>query len=80
MELVLKKGQGCALSKCDLKRAYRQFLMDPENVHLLAFYWKGKLFVDQVMVMGLRSGALICQHLTNALVYISKKREIDVVN
>ena len=78
--LVRKFGQGCALYKRDLRRAYRQFPVDPADLYLLAYQWRGKFYVDRVLTMGLRSAAFLCQRYTNAVAFIARKRGISLVN
>lgn len=38
--LVRRKGKGCLMYKRDLKSAYRQFPVDPGDLHLLGFSWR----------------------------------------
>ena len=39
MDAVISLGPGCLLCKRDLKKAYRQFPVDPEDYHLLGYTW-----------------------------------------
>ena len=78
--LVKKHGQGCALFKRDLKRAYRQIPVDPDDVHLLGYAWESKLYFYHVLPMGLRSAALCCQRVTNLISHVSTLQGIDTVN
>ena len=55
IDLVKLKGQGCALFKRDLRRAYRQIPVDPGDIHNLGYTWRDQLFFDVVLPMGLRS-------------------------
>ena len=77
---VVKKGQGCYLSKRDLKRAYRQLPVDPGDAHMLGYQWKGRVYVDRVLPMGLRSAAMACQRVTNAISYIFQERGFTAIN
>ena len=67
VSLIKAKGQGCLMFKLDLRRAYRQISICPSSYNLVGFTWKGHLFFDTVLAMGLRSSAHICQRVTNAL-------------
>lgn len=69
-KLIHEKGQGCLMYKRDLKAAYRQLNICPKDVRKLGFKWKGKIFMDRVVPMGVRSGAYICQRVTSAILYI----------
>jgi hypothetical protein len=80
VELVKHKGQGCLLFKRDLKRAYRQIPIDPGDIHLFGWQWNGSIYIDRVLAMGLRSAAIMCQRLTDAISYLMKKRNYSVVN
>ena len=78
--LVKLFGQGCALFKRDLKRAYRQIPVDPGDIHLLGYSWQGKLYFDAVLPMGLRSAALCCQRVTNLISHICRQQGLSIVN
>ncbi|XP_067655879.1 uncharacterized protein [Haliotis asinina] len=80
VEIVKVKGKGCLLFKRDLKRAYRQIPVDPGDINLFGYKWQHHLFVDRVLAMGLRSAAYICQRVINAVAYIAKSENVDVVN
>jgi len=80
VDLILLKGKGCALFKCDLKRAYRQIPVCPGDYNLLGYMWRCFMYVDRVLPMGLRSAALICQRLTNAVTFIYHKWGWDAIN
>ncbi len=66
--------------KRNLKYAYRQMPVCPGDYNLLAYCWKQNIYVDHVLPMGLRSTALICQRLTNAVSFIYSKRGWYTVN
>ncbi len=67
VELVRYKGQGCELFKRDLARAFRQFPVDPGDISKLGYAVDGHLFFDQVLPMGMRSSAMICQRVTGSI-------------
>ena len=60
-DLVRLKGQGCCLFKKDLKKAFRQIYIDPLDYSKVGFKFKGNLYFDTVLSMGLQSSAFICQ-------------------
>ena len=70
MDLVKLEGQGCYLFKNDLKKAFRQICIDPLYYSKVGFKFKGKLYFDSELSMGLRSSAYICQRVTNAITNI----------
>jgi hypothetical protein len=63
-------GPSALLFKKDLRRAYRQFRIDPGDSHLLGYFWDGQLFIDLALAMGIRSAAYLCQRVTSAIKYI----------
>ena len=70
VEFVLEKGRHCLIFKKDLRRAYRQFPVDPKDYNLLGFCYQGKFYFDTRCPFGLRSSAMICQRTTKAVVHI----------
>ena len=78
--LIRAKGKGALLYKRDLKRAYRQFFVDPGDVHLLGYYWRQKVFIDLTVPFGLRSGAFFCQRVTTAIAFIMETRGCSLCN
>ena len=70
---VYRKGRGAAMYKVDLKAACRQIPICPGDVRKMGYVWKGKLYLDRVLSMGLRTGAYICQRVTNAILFIHRQ-------
>ena len=79
VSIINKHGQGCLMWKRDLKSAYRQLPVDPDDYHLLAYTWRGHIYLDLAIPFGLRTGSLAMQRTTYAFVYIMYKQNIDVV-
>lgn len=46
VDAVISMGPGCLLYKRDLKKAYRQFPIDPKDYHLLGYTWDSKFYFD----------------------------------
>ena len=78
--LIARKGSGCLIYKCDLRKAYRQFYVDPFDFPLMGFHWNNCYYFDVVLPMGLWSAAMACQRITSAISYICSKRGFDVLN
>ena len=74
--LIESKGRGCCLFKQDLKQAYRQIPVDGGDVHKLGYVWKGQVFVDWVLPMGMRSGCYICPRTMDMVSYVLKNMAI----
>jgi hypothetical protein len=73
-------GPEALLFKKDLKRAYRQFLVDPGDVHLLGYYWDSAVYIDLALVMGVRSAAYICQRITTAIGFMFSQMGYSLIN
>ena len=56
---VLQLGQGALIAKTDVKHAYRQIPVHPDDRPLLGMRWGGQFYVDAVLPFGLRSAPLI---------------------
>ena len=56
---ILKLGRGALLVKMDIKQAYRNVPVSPEDRFLLGMCWEGKVYVDTALSFGLRSAPLI---------------------
>lgn len=78
--MILSKGSGCYIYKRDLKRAYRQFPVDPRDYHLLGYRWRGLIYFDKVLPMGLRMAAMACQRVTNSVRAICNHSGYDLFN
>ena len=53
--------------------------MDPGDWNFLGLKWNGKLYFDRTLPMGLRSSAMCCQRITNAVKYIFEQLGYKVV-
>ena len=73
VRLIRKKGRNCKIFKRDLRRAYRQLVIDPDDIHLMGYKGKGHIYFDRVLTMGLRSAAYICMRTTSAIRVICQK-------
>ena len=79
-ELIVRKESGCLIYKRDLKKAYRQFSVDPFDYPLLGFQWEDNFYFDTVLPMELRSAAMPCQRITSAVAFVCRGDGFDVVN
>ena len=52
---ILRLGKDAQLVKLDLKQAYRNIPVHPQDQHLLAISWEGDTYVDRALPFGLRS-------------------------
>ena len=72
-EFIISKGSGCYVYKKDLKRAYRQFPIDPKDYKYLGFMWDGLLYFDTTFPFGLHLSALVCQQTTREVIHVFTK-------
>ena len=49
MAEVLKRGRGALLGKIDIKQAYRNIHVHPDDRHLLGMSWKGATYMDTAL-------------------------------
>ena len=68
---ILRLGRG---AKMNIKQAYRNVPVHPEDRLLLGMLWEGKVYVDTVLPFGLRSAPLIFTALATALLWIMKQK------
>ncbi len=73
-------GPGALMFKRDLQRAYRQLPIDPGDIHLLGFCWKDNYYIDTAAPFGLRSSAMMCQRVTDAIRYIMSCAGHKIIN
>ena len=73
---VLQLGQGTMLAKMDVKQAYRNIPVHPEDRPLLGMQWEGETFVDAALPFGLRSAPLMFTVVADALQWIMEQRGV----
>ena len=67
VDAVVSLGRGCLLDKRDLRKAYRQFPVDPHDYHLLGYTWGGQYYFDTVLTQAVwvtrfdQSECVICR-------------------
>ena len=66
-------GRGCLLYKRDLKGAFRQFSIDLGDYRFAGLKWKGEIFIDTRLAMGLRSASYCCQAVTEMVAKVAGK-------
>ena len=76
---VVRLGRGALMAKFDLKSAYRNIPVHPDDRWLLGMVWEEKLFVDTTLLFGLRSAPIIFNAVVEALTYMRKDgiKEVD---
>ena len=67
---VFNQGQGCFLSKIDIKHAFRLLPVPPTQWILLGIFWLGHFFVDIRLPFDLRSSLAIFNCFADAICWI----------
>ena len=73
---VLQNGRGALMAKFDLKAAYRQIPVHPDDRSLLRMVLEEELYVDTALPFGLRSAPALFSVVTDGLAFIMKNRGV----
>jgi len=74
---ILRPGRGALLAKMDIRQAYRNIPVAPEDRHLLGMAWQGHVCVDRVLPFGLCSAPLLFSAIADAPLYIMLHNEVS---
>ena len=74
--LVNQAGQGSYLVKADIKEAYRNIPVHPDDQHLLGIQWEDVVYVDKVLPFGLRSAPKIFTAVADAAQWMLSQRGV----
>ena len=74
--LVLQVRQGAFLFKADIKEAYCNIPVHPDDRPLLGIRWEGSTFVDNVLTLGLWSALIIFLAVTDAAQWMLGQKRI----
>ena len=80
VDAVVTLGRGCYLYEHDLRKAYRQFPVNPKDYPFLGYTWNKQFYFDTVLTMGLRSAAMACQRSTAAVAWVASQQGRVVFN
>ena len=72
VEEILRMGRNTLLAKIDIEHAYRNVPIHPEDRRLLGMSWEGALYVDTVLLFGLRSAPKIFSAIADTLEWIAR--------
>ncbi len=76
VQRVLRWGRGTLLAKMDVRQAYRNIPVHPEDRRLLGMRWQGDTYVDAVLPFGLRSAPLIFSAVGDAIAWIMEQHGV----
>ena len=63
----------------DIKSAYRNIPVHPDDRRLMGMHWRGDLFVDTALPFGLRSAPKIFTAVADAVEWIVREEGVDFV-
>ena len=72
-QAVLRLGCGTFMAKMDIRSAYRNIPVHPDDRWLLGMTWKQGIFVDAVLPFGLRSAPKIFNTVADALEWVVRR-------
>ena len=70
-------GRGSQMAKCDIKHAYRQVPVHPEDRILFGMRWRDRFYVDTRLPFGLRSAPLLFSAAADTLEWVVKQSGCD---
>ena len=79
VKAVVARGRGTLLAKVDIKSAYRNIPVHPDDRRLMGMHWRGDLFVDTALPFGLRSAPKIFTAVADVVEWIVREEGVDFV-
>ena len=79
VQSIMQLGQGALLAKVDIKSAYRNVPIHPEDRWLMGMSWEGALYIDTTLPFGLRSAPKIFTALADAAEWIMRQSGVHFV-
>ncbi len=76
---ILQLSQGAVMAIMDIKQAYRNIPVHPDDRYLLGIYWEGHAYVDKTLPFGLRSAPLIFTAVADALQWAMERQGVSWV-
>lgn len=67
------------MAKLDIKSAYRNVPVHPDDRPLLGMQWDGKIYVDAALPFGLRSAPKVFNAVADAIEWIVKRHGVDLL-
>ena len=76
---ISERGAGTLMAKIDVKQAYRNIPVHPDDRVLMGMKWNGKLFIDTALPFGLRSAPKIFNAVADAVEWILHRQGVKCV-
>ena len=74
VSIIQKLGQGCFMSKLDIKSAFRNIPVHPSDWELLGMKWNALYYFDTVLPFGLRSAPFLFDQFSCMIEWIIKAK------
>ena len=74
-ERIVAKGRGAMLAKFDVEGAFRTVPVHPDDRWLLGMQWEGQVYIDKVLLFGLRSAPKLYNAVADAQLWILKRSD-----
>ena len=74
VEILLKHGQGAFMFKADIKSAFRNIPIHPDDFCLFGVQFEGEFYVDRNLCFGLRTSCRIFEEVATFLQWVVVKR------
>ena len=75
-DAAARLGKGALLAKVDIRNAYRNIPVHPDDRWLLGMAWNGDVYVDTVLPFGLRSAPKIFNAVANAIEWVARTASV----
>ena len=76
---VVEQGRGALMAKVDVRSAYRNIPVHPEDRWMMGMLWDGALYIDTCLPFGLRSAPKIFTAVADAVEWILRKEGVKFV-
>lgn len=76
---IMERGRGALMAKVDVRSAYRNIPIHPEDRWMMGMLWEGALYVDTRLPFGLRSAPKIFTAVADAVEWILRKEGVNFV-
>ena len=77
VKCIISQGRGALLAKVDIKQAYRNVPVHPDDRPLLGMAWREQVYLDKVLPFGLRSAPIIFSAIADALQWIIQAHGVE---
>ena len=74
-----RTGKGALMAKVDVRSAYRNIPVHPDDRWLMGMMWEGSLYVDTALPFGLRSAPKIFTAVADAAQWIIQQEGVDFI-